>query len=344
MRPRRRPSLASFLTALVAATALVGVASQLDWERLDGLGTTHAWLLLLVAAGLHLLTLPLKAAAWRAVLAASLTPAAGPSMRKVLPPVMVGAILNLALAGRVGEAARVLLLHGRLGRDGHRAGLSMVVGSAITESMVSTAAWVGLVLIAGIVVPLPTSTWVVVGAVAAVWSLVVLAALRGWGAPPSDAPAHGALARGLSWGRGVWGHVAVGHRALGHRATVAPLLAATVGSWLAQLASVYAALRAFDLPGGWAAATLVLVSLSVAQTIPLVPGNVGVFEAAVAIPLVASFGVPASTALAVGVVLHIVQSAPVALAGAIALSREGQGLATIVQTARRLPRRSQAAT
>ncbi|MGE3140505.1 MAG: lysylphosphatidylglycerol synthase transmembrane domain-containing protein [Thermoleophilia bacterium] len=325
----------------VAAAALVGVASQLDWDRVDGLGTPHAWFLLLVAAGLHLLTLPLKAAAWRAVLAASLTPAAGLSIRKILPPVMVGAILNLALAGRVGEAARVLLLHGRLGRDGHRAGLSVVVGSAITESMVSTAAWVGLVLMAGIVVPLPTSTWLVVGAVGTLWFLVVLAAVRGWGAPSSDGPARGVLARSLKWGRGVWGHIVVGHRSLCHRATVAPLLMATVGGWLAQLACVYAALRAFDLTGGWSAATLVLVSLSVAQTIPLLPGNVGVFEAAVALPLVASFAVPASTAVAVGVVLHIVQSAPVALAGAVALSREGQGLATIVGTARRLPRRSQ---
>ncbi len=344
MRPRRRPSVATALSAVVAVAAFVGVASQLDWDRLDGLGTTHAWLLLLVAAGSHLLTLPLKAVAWRAVLAASLAPAAGPSMRRVLPPVMVGAILNLALAGRVGEAARVLLLHGRLGHDGHRAGLAMVVGSAITESMVSTAAWVGLVIVAGIVVPLAPSTWVVVGAVGAAWLLVVVAAVRGWGASSSDAPARSALARSLKWARGVWGHVAVGHRALGHRATVAPLLAATVGSWLAQLASIYATLRAFDLTGGWTAATLVLVSLSVAQTVPLVPGNVGVVEAAIALPLVVSFGVPAPAALAVGVVLHIVQSAPVALAGAVALSREGQGLAAIIESARRLRHRSHAAT
>ena len=45
--------------------------------------------------------------------------------------------------------------------------------------------------------------------------------------------------------------------------------------------SVYAVLAAFDARDA-GLATLVLVSISVAQTLPVVPGNLGVFQAAAA--------------------------------------------------------------
>jgi uncharacterized protein (TIRG00374 family) len=145
--------------------------------------------------------------------------------------------------------------------------------------------------------------------------------------------------------RRVWEEVADGHRSLRRRAVAVPLLGASVAGWLVQLVSVYAVLLAFDVPGGLAAATLVLVGISVAQIVPVVPGNVGVFQAAVALPLVATFGVSPATAIAVGVVLQLVQSAPVALAGAAALSREGQGVSALLAAARDLrPGRAGVAT
>lgn len=333
------------VTVLLAAIVAAAVAWRLDWAGLSALDDPRAWALLGIGAAFHLLTVPFKAVAWRSVLAASMAPRAAPSLRTFLSPVMIGAALNLALAGRVGEAARVLLVHGRLARGGSPATMSSVVGSAVTESMVATAAWVALVAMAGLFFPLPALVWLVIGGIAAVWLVILVAAVRGWGASGSLAAPAGLLRRGLAGVRRVWGEVADGHRSLGRRAVALPLLGASVGGWLVQLASVYVVLSAFDVPGGWPAAILVLVGVSVAQTVPVVPGNVGVFQAAVALPLVATFGVSPATAIAVGVVLQVVQAAPVALAGLAALSRESQGISALCSAARDMrPGRARVAT
>jgi glycosyltransferase 2 family protein len=333
------------VTVILAGLVAAGVAWRLDWGVLSVLDDRRAWLLLGAGAAFHLLTVPFKAVAWRSVLAASLAPRPAPPIRVFLSPVMIGAALNLALAGRIGEAARVLLVHGRLARHGSPAAMPSVVGSAVTESLVATAVWVALVALAGVFFPLPALVWLVIGGIAGVWLLILLASVRGWGSAASLSAPASLLQRGMAGVRRVWGEVADGHRSLRSRAVAVPLVGASVGGWLVQLLSVYVVLLAFDVPGSWAAATLVLVGVSVAQTVPVVPGNVGVFQAAVALPLVASFGVAPTTAIAVGVVLQLVQSAPVALAGAAALSREGQGVSAICAAARDMrPRRARVAT
>ena len=56
--------------------------------------------------------------------------------------------------------------------------------------------------------------------------------------------------------------------------------------WLLQLLAVWAAMRAFDIDEPLPAAGLVLVLMNVATIFPLWPGNVGLLQAAVALPLV----------------------------------------------------------
>lgn len=124
--------------------------------------------------------------------------------------------------------------------------------------------------------------------------------------------------------RRVWATVAEGHRTLRRPRVILPLGSASIARWAARWGSVYAVLRAFDIPGPTEAATLILVSTSVAQTLPVVPGNLGVCQVAVALSLVASSGTPATVAVAIGVVLQAVQTAPIALAGAAAAARQGE--------------------
>ena len=57
--------------------------------------------------------------------------------------------------------------------------------------------------------------------------------------------------------------------------------------WIWQLLAVYTAMRAFDIHEPLPAAALVLVLMNVATIFPLWPGNVGLVQAAVALPLVA---------------------------------------------------------
>ena len=60
--------------------------------------------------------------------------------------------------------------------------------------------------------------------------------------------------------------------------------------WLCQLFAVWASMRAFDIHAPLPAAGLVLLLMNVAMLFPLWPGNVGLVQAAVALPLV-SYGV-----------------------------------------------------
>ena len=329
------------VAALIAVAALCLVLWRLDWSTVDGLGSRHAWVLLALAAVLQLMTLPLKAVGWQIALGA-VHPAGEPPLRTVLAPTAVGALLNLVLAGRVGDAARVLLVHTRLRRIGRPVPISLVVGSAIAETVVSTGVWIVLVASVGLVVPLPPAVWAVIGVVGLGAALLVLAAVRGWGTSARD-PRPRRLGRLLTSGRRAWEATVEAHRTLGRVGTSARLTAVCIAGWMAQWGSVYAVLAAFDVASGWQIPTLVLISVTVAQTLPLLPGNLGLYQAAVALPLVASAGVAAPTAVAIGVVLQLVQSLPIAIAGALATTAHGEDLCGLWRAARGLRTRAPAA-
>ena len=56
--------------------------------------------------------------------------------------------------------------------------------------------------------------------------------------------------------------------------------------WTCQLFAVYTAMRAFNIHESLPAAGLVLLLMNVATIVPLWPGNVGLVQAAIALPLV----------------------------------------------------------
>ena len=61
--------------------------------------------------------------------------------------------------------------------------------------------------------------------------------------------------------------------------------------WLMQLLAVYVAMKAFGIDAPLPAAGLVLVLMNIATIVPLWPGNVGLVQAAVGMPL-RNYGVP----------------------------------------------------
>ena len=65
-------------------------------------------------------------------------------------------------------------------------------------------------------------------------------------------------------------------------------------------------MRAFDIHEPLSAAALVLVLMNVATIFPLWPGNVGLLQAAVAIPLV-PYGVPYARGFAFGIGLQVIE-------------------------------------
>jgi hypothetical protein len=91
-------------------------------------------------------------------------------------------------------------------------------------------------------------------------------------------------------------------------------------------------MRAFHIHSPLPAAGLVLLLMNVATLFPLWPGNIGLLQAAIALPL-ASYGVPAGKAIAYGFGLQAIEASVGVGVGMIFLAREGLSFAML----RRMP-------
>ena len=107
--------------------------------------------------------------------------------------------------------------------------------------------------------------------------------------------------------------------------------------WLCQFFAVYVAMRAFDIHAPFPAAGLVLLLMNVATLFPLWPGNIGLLQAAIALPL-RSYGVAAGTAIAYGFGLQAIEASVGVGVGMLFLAREGLSFAML----RRMPDASEA--
>ncbi len=110
-------------------------------------------------------------------------------------------------------------------------------------------------------------------------------------------------------------------------AAVAAIFFQTVG-WTFQLLAVWAVTEAFALNVPLPAAALVLLLMNIATLFPLWPGNVGLLQAAVALPL-AQYGVAYGTGFAYGLVLQAVEMSVGVGVGLVMLAREGLSLAAL---------------
>ena len=95
-----------------------------------------------------------------------------------------------------------------------------------------------------------------------------------------------------------------------------------------QLLAVWVAMRAFDIDAPLSAAGVVLLLMNVATIFPLWPGNIGLLQAAVALPL-REYGVPYATGFAYGLVLQVVEMSVGVGVGLIFLAREGLSFASL---------------
>jgi uncharacterized membrane protein YbhN (UPF0104 family) len=99
--------------------------------------------------------------------------------------------------------------------------------------------------------------------------------------------------------------------------------------WTFQLLAVYTAMRAFGIHEGLPAAGLVLVLMNVATIFPLWPGNIGLVQAAVALPLFTYYGVAKARGIAFGFGLQAIEASVGISVGLIFLAREGLSIAML---------------
>jgi glycosyltransferase 2 family protein len=319
----RNSRLVPFLVAI--GLLLLGLS---QWRDLNLESFVNAlagvrWRWALAALAFNLLSAVAGSLAWNTIIREAMPPP-HPRYRHVLSAFFVGLLGNIVLPARAGEAARVAVLGRRLGG---RPGIwATLVGTVVAYRLLDLLPSLALILYVLVSAPIPP--W-------ALHSLVLIAAL-GLGllaagiaiARRHERPLFEAGGRFRRWATMVRAGLGIFR---------APLPAATATlyqsvAWLSQLFAVFVTLRAFGLELTISVAALVLVLVNLAILFPLWPGNVGLLQATVALPL-AAYAVDYGHAIAFGVGMQAIEVSVGVSLGLLFLAREGLSVAIL----RRMP-------
>src|SRR5205823_4287374 len=265
------------------------------------------------AVGLNLLSVLVRALAWRTVIVQAMPPP-HPGFPLVFSAFSVGLFGNAVLPGRIGELARVAVLNRRLPEQ--EGAWATLLGTVFAHRVFDLVAAIALIIFVVSTAHIPdwavTSLIAVVVAGVALFSIAVLSARQH----------HVSDLGGLSSLRKV---VRLARHGLGvMREPGAAALACffQLLGWTCQLFAVWAAMRAFGIHKPLPAAGLVLVLMNVATIFPLWPGNVGLLQAAIALPLL-HYGVFYARGIAYGIGLQAIEASVGVGFGLLFLAREG---------------------
>jgi uncharacterized protein (TIRG00374 family) len=308
----------------VVVAGLAAVVSLLwwrgpDWHTVGDAFTAVAWQWVAIAIGFNLLSVVARSIAWTQVIDAAI-PKPWPRFRSIFSAFSVGLMANAVLPGRIGELARVAVLVRKLPR---RKGLwATLVGTVFAHRVFDLAPVVVLILYVLVTAKIPA--WATTSLVVAVAAGIALFAFAFASAKlhySTRLDGLGSVRRVLVMARQGLGVMRIGPRA------AAAILFQMLG-WLCQLLAVYTAMRAFGIHSPLPAAGLVLVLMNVATIFPLWPGNVGLVQAAIALPLT-QYGVAYGRGVAYGFGLQAIEASVGVGVGLIFLAREGLSLAML---------------
>jgi uncharacterized membrane protein YbhN (UPF0104 family) len=277
------------------------------------------WELIAVAVVLELLSVLVRALSWHAVIHQAMPPPR-PGFRLVFPAFGIGLFANAVLPGRIGELARVAVLTRKMrARSGVWANL---IGTVFAHRVLDLVPI--LLLVVYVLATAKIPKWAITSLTIAAGVGIALLAFALAGARHHE--------RGGVAGVGpIRQLVTLARHGLG--VLHAPIAAAIaiflqcVG-WFFQLLAVYVSMRAFDIDAPMPAAALVLLLMSVATIFPLWPGNVGLVQAAVALPLL-QYGVESAHGIAYGFGLQAIEAGVGIGVGLLFLAREGLSYAML---------------
>ena len=313
--------------AAFGAVALVFAAILLWWRGPDWGSVMDAlqivtWSWILLALLLNVVSTVFRALSWRLTISQALPPENQPRLVHVLSSFGVGLLANAVIPGRLGELARVATLRRHLPDAPHGTSATLV-GTVFAHRLFDLVP--ATILVVWVLLTADVPHWAVVSFVIAAFVGFALFTVAWLGARRRRRPM-------AMDGVGTFRHL-VGMAREGLSVLKAPIpLAGAVLlqclGWLMQLLAVYVAMQAFEIDAPLPAAGLVLVLMNVATIVPLWPGNVGLVQAAVALPLL-NYGVDYPTGFAYGIVLQAVEMACGVGLGVIALAREGISFAML---------------
>jgi uncharacterized membrane protein YbhN (UPF0104 family) len=320
VRVLRSRWLHGFLVLCLLAVVVV----LLWWRGPDWNVVYHAfdlvnWAWIVFALGLNLVSVLARSIAWRLTIVQALEPP-DPPFPRVFSAFSIGLLGNAALPGRIGELARVAVLRRRL-PHGHGTSAALV-GTVFAHRLFDL--FPALLLVTYVLTTARIPHWAVTSLVAAACIGVVLFAA----AMITARRGHRPTLDGLGPVRRLFAMARQGLSVLREPLPAAAAILFQCLGWFLQLLAVYVAMRAFDIHAPLHAAGLVLLLMNVATIFPLWPGNIGLLQAAVALPLV-QYGVAYSTGFAYGLVLQVVEMSVGVSIGLLFLAREGMSFASL---------------
>jgi len=313
-----------WLHGLLVLGLLAVVVVMLWWRGPDWNVVYHAfdlvnWAWIVFALGLNLVSVLARSIAWRLTIVQALEPP-DPPFPRVFSAFSIGLLANAALPGRIGELARVAVLRRRL-PHGHGTSAALV-GTVFAHRLFDL--FPALLLVTYVLTTARIPHWAVTSLVVAVcvgvalFAAAMITARRG----------HRPTLDGLGPVRRLFAMARQGLAVLREPLPAAAAILFQCLGWFLQLLAVYVAMRAFDIHAPLHAAGLVLLLMNVATIFPLWPGNIGLLQAAVALPLV-QYGVAYSTGFAYGLVLQVVEMSVGVSIGLLFLAREGMSFASL---------------
>ena len=310
------------VAVVVAAAAGVGVLFWWrgpDWSGVGDAFTVVRWHFVAIAIGFNLVSVLVRAVAWKIIIDEAV-PDPHPRFPLVFSAFSVGLFANAVLPGRIGELARVAVLTRKLpGRPGIWASL---LGTVFTHRLFDLVPSLLLVTYTLLTAKVPhwayTSLEVALGLGFALLTFGFASARR---YSTSVIEELGPVRRLVTMAR-------AGLGILRSPLPAAGALFFQCAGWVCQLFAVYSAMRAFNIHAPLPAAALVLVLMNIATLFPLWPGNVGLVQAAVALPLI-GYGVAKARGVAFGFGLQAIEASVGVGLGMIFLAREGLSFAML---------------
>ncbi len=234
----------------------------------------------------------------------------------------VGLLANAIVPGRLGELARVATLRRHL-PDAPPGTSATLVGTVFAHRLFDLVP--ATLLVVWVLLTAEVPHWAVVSLMIAAAVGFALFTIAWMGARRHDRPV---VSEGLGSIRQLLSMARQGLSVLKAPLPLAGAVLLQCLGWLMQLLAVYAAMQAFGIDAPLPAAGLVLVLMNIATIVPLWPGNVGLVQAAVALPL-RNYGVPYATGFAYGLALQAIEMACGVGLGLLALAREGISVAML---------------
>ena len=293
-----------------------------DWGSVFDAFRLVVWSWIVLALALNVVSTLFRALSWRLTIGQALPEEHQPRLVHVLSAFGVGLFANAALPGRIGELARVATLRRHL-PDAPPGTSATLVGTVIAHRLFDIVP--ATILVIWVLATAEVPHWAVVAIMIAAAVGFALFTVAWLGARRHHRPM---VSEGMGSVRRLLVMARSGLAVLKAPVALGGAVLLQCLGWLLQLLAVWAAMKAFGIEAPLPAAGLVLVLMNIATIVPLWPGNIGLVQAAVALPL-RNYGVPYATGFAYGLALQALEMACGVGLGLLALAREGISLAVL---------------